>query len=146
MPEKEMGGYLQHTLDINPQGKFSGQLESVSSPGSLQEVSGLTMGLSTLAGHCQCGVSNGGTVATTSSLWPTMEFTCRVSDSGCPANSIVVVQTTSSLTTGALLYSSDRKGLVYSTLPDIVTSFVDADMLGMMVEGSVKACMPSGLR
>jgi hypothetical protein len=85
----------------------------------------------------------GGNAAATSSLQPAVEFARRASDSGCPANSMIVVQTTSSLTTGALLYGSDGKGPAYSTLPDIIKSFVGTDMLRAMAEGNAQACTPS---
>jgi hypothetical protein len=141
--EEETGGYLQHALDINLQGRFSGQPESVSVSHSWQEVSRLMMGLCNLAGDCHVELVVGGNMATTLSLQPAVEFAHRASDSGCPANLMVIVQMTSSLTTGALLYSSNGNGPAYSMLLDVIKSFIGADMLGTMVGGNAKACMPS---
>jgi hypothetical protein len=58
--EEETGGYLQRALDIDLQGEFSGQPESVSLSPSLRELSGLTMRPRNLAGDCQRGVGGRG--------------------------------------------------------------------------------------
>lgn len=81
-----------------------------------------------------------GSRAAVSSLSPAVDFLRRAADSESPANYIVVLQTPSSLTTGALFYGSDGGRSAYSTLPDIVSSFLGTDLMAAAMQSSAKAC------
>lgn len=76
-------------------------------------------------------------------LRPTVDFLLQTIKSSCPANSIVVVESHSCLTTGAIAYGSDEGERRYATLPNIVSSFLGGDVVSAMADGGSFACQGS---
>lgn len=85
----------------------------------------------------------GGNRTAALNLRPAVDFLRRATDSRCPANSIVVLESRSSLSTGAIFYGKREGEAAYSTLPDVVNSFLGTDMLAAMANGNRVACQMS---
>ncbi|KAF8425825.1 hypothetical protein L210DRAFT_3509227 [Boletus edulis BED1] len=64
----------------------------------------------------------------------------QAADSGCPANSIAVVESASSLTTSAIVYGKVGEQPAQSTLPNIIDSFLGKEALSATQNGTAKAC------
>lgn len=85
----------------------------------------------------------GGSREATFNLRPTVDFLRRTIESGYPANSIVVLESRSSLTTGAIFYGKERGQPRYATLPQVVNSFLGSEILLAMADGKTLACQAS---
>lgn len=82
----------------------------------------------------------GGNGEATHRLRPAVDFLQRTIESSCPANTIVLVESQSSLTTGAISYGNERGESRYATLPDVISTFLGSDMLVAMSDSSNLAC------
>jgi hypothetical protein len=67
-------------------------------------------------------------------------FLRRTVESTYPANTFLLLETKSSLTTGAMFYGNEDGKPRYCTLPDLVSSFLGQDMLEAMANASGTAC------
>lgn len=138
-PEEWAGGYLQRSVQLDLENEFTSHKQNVRFIDFLSHV-GLLTCLSQLL-NANITLKVAGNRAATSSLRHVVEFHRQAGVAGSPANTLVVLQTTSSLTTGALFYGNDknRKKPAYSTLPDLVTSFLGDDMMTAMSQSNAKA-------
>lgn len=82
----------------------------------------------------------GGNKEAAAKLQHTATFLRRTIDSGYPANTFLLLETKSSLTTGAMFYGNQEGKPRYSTLPDLVSSFLGGEMLEAMANASATAC------
>ncbi|KAF8432362.1 hypothetical protein L210DRAFT_3507542 [Boletus edulis BED1] len=119
-PRSEANDYLQTSLQLDLCNEFSSQQQSL-----MQKKIDLRVG---------------GSNSAALNLRHAVDFLSQATDSGCPANSIVVVESTSSLTTGAIVYGKVGEQPAHSTLPNIIDSFLGKEVLSAMQNGHAKAC------
>ncbi|KAF8426455.1 hypothetical protein L210DRAFT_3652918 [Boletus edulis BED1] len=119
-PRSEANDYLQTSLQLDLCNEFSSQQQSLVSK--------------------KIDLRVGGSNSAALNLRHAVDFLSQAADSGCPANSIVVVESTSSLTTGAIVYGKVGEQPAHSTLPNIIDSFLGKEVLSAMQHGAAKAC------
>ena len=81
-----------------------------------------------------------GNKAATLSLQPAIGFLCQLIESGHPANSILVMESKSSLVTSGILYGMKNKELAFTTLPGILEAFIRPNFLYEVTKVSTTAC------
>lgn len=84
-------------------------------------------------------MSVGGSAEAARRLRPAVEFLHNATRCCCPANTFVIVESSSSLTTGAIAYGREEKQQRYATLPNLVSAFLGGDVISAMSDGSAFA-------
>ncbi|KAF8124435.1 hypothetical protein EV363DRAFT_1299789 [Boletus edulis] len=128
-PRSEVNDYLQTSLQLDLCNEFSSQQQSPLPPSVYPKLISKKIDLRV-----------GGSSSAALNLRHAVDFLSQTTDSGCPANSIVVVESTSSLTTGAIVYGKVGEQPAHSTLPNIIDSFLGKEVLSAMQNGHAKAC------